>query len=118
MSIERFGLDPDEKLGLSNDDVVSLPGNSFGLEKMSKLEHLLKKMEAWSHISNKTDEMTWFSENGCKCEILRINGGGWQKGQFRIRLEFIPDNPEAFQQKSSENVEQKSPLDDLRNLNI
>ncbi|OUL28289.1 hypothetical protein BV378_07655 [Nostoc sp. RF31YmG] len=117
MSIKRFGLDPDDKLGLSNDDVVSLPNGNFGLERMSKIEHLVQKLEAWSSASNKTGEHTWFLEDGCKCEILRVNGGGWQKGRFRLRLEFIPDNPEAFQQQKELDVwaGQASPLDDLRN---
>ncbi|MFW6296407.1 MAG: KGK domain-containing protein, partial [Halothece sp.] len=37
-----------------------------------------------------------------------VNGKGWQKGKFRIRvaLEFIPDEPE--------NNQPESPLDDIR----
>ncbi|MEH2300001.1 MAG: KGK domain-containing protein [Nostoc sp.] len=60
-------------------------------------------------------EQQWFSEQGCKCEFLLTTGGGWQKGRFRFRLEFIPDNPEAFLKNSPlEDEKPQSPLDDLR----
>lgn len=31
---------------------------------------------------------------GVECQVLQANGGGWRKGKFRWRLEFIPDEPE------------------------
>ena len=55
------------------------------------------------------------SEEGYKCEILSSNGGGWQKGRFRFKIEFIPENPEAFLKNSTIKTEKiDSPLDDLR----
>jgi hypothetical protein len=115
MSIERFGLDPDSKLGLSNDDVVILTAKDFGLETMSKLGRLIEALGQWSrgNSSNKGNEPQWFVEQGCQCEILRTTGGGWQKGKFRIRLEFIPDDPKSFFNLPEEDKPQ-SPLADLR----
>lgn len=117
MSIERFGLDPDGDLGLSNDDVVTIASKEFGLESMTKLSLLLELIERWSRSNNqnKGNEPQWFVEQGFKCEVLRTSGGGWQSGKFRFRLEFIPDNPEAFLKNSlSEENKPESPLDDLR----
>jgi hypothetical protein len=35
----------------------------------------------------------WFQE-GVECELLdAMAGGGWKKGKIRLRLEFIPDEP-------------------------
>ncbi|PHJ55754.1 hypothetical protein VF14_36720 [Nostoc linckia z18] len=117
MNIERFGLDPDGKLGLSSDDVVTLAATDYNLETMTKLGRVIEAIERWSskNSNNKGSEYAWFLEEGRQCEILRTEGGGWQKGRFRIRLEFIPDNPEAFLKNSSlEDEKPKSPLDDLR----
>ena len=117
MSIERFGLDPESKLGFSENDVIAIQTKEFGLESMSKLGRLIQALEQWSrsNTANKGNEPSWFTEQGITCEVLRTVGGGWQKGRFRIRLEFIPANPEAFLQDSSP-IEDKvqSPLDDLR----
>lgn len=117
MTIERFGLDPDGRLGLTGDDVVTFAATDYGLEKMTKLGRLIEAIERWAgnNSQNKGSESTWFVEQGRQCEILRTLGGGWQKGRFRIRLEFIPDNPEAFLKPSSpEDDKPQSPLDDLR----
>ncbi|MEH2242343.1 KGK domain-containing protein [Nostoc sp.] len=117
MSIERFGLDPNNKLGLSNDDAVNIPSKDFGVEKMSKICHLIEAIQRWSrnNKNNIGSEAQWFLEPGLPCEVLRTVGGGWQKGRFRFRLEFIPDNPEAFLKNSPpEDEKPQSPLDDLR----
>ncbi|MBE9199079.1 MULTISPECIES: KGK domain-containing protein [unclassified Nodularia (in: cyanobacteria)] len=42
----------------------------------------------------------WISDDGFECELLR-EGGKWQVGRIRLKLEFIPDEPD-------------SPLDELR----
>ncbi|MFN6540894.1 MAG: KGK domain-containing protein [Nostoc sp. EkiNYC01] len=117
MTIERFGLDPEGKLGLTEDDVVTFASKDYGLETMTKLGRLIQAIEQWSRSNNqnKGNESQWFVEQGYQCEILRTVGGGWQKGRFRIRLEFIPDSPEAFLSASSPEPEKpQSPLDDLR----
>ncbi|MBE8990644.1 KGK domain-containing protein [Nostoc sp. LEGE 12450] len=117
MSIERFGLDPESKLGLSEDDVITIQSKDFGLETMSKISVLIQAITRWSaqNKSNVGSEAQWFVEQGISCEILRTVGGGWQKGRFRIRLQFIPDNPEAFLKTSlPEDEKPQSPLDDLR----
>ncbi|MEO1692215.1 MAG: KGK domain-containing protein [Cyanobacteria bacterium J06631_6] len=58
-------------------------------------------------LERKCDASTWL-EDGEKCEILRANSLGWQKGIMKIKinvsLEFVPDEPE----------ETASPLDDVR----
>lgn len=36
----------------------------------------------------------WFKE-GIECEFLDASaGGGWKKGKIRLRLEFLPDEPD------------------------
>lgn len=120
MSVEKFGLDPGEKLGFTDDDVVMFATNNFALEKMTKIRDLLQAIERWarSNSNNKSNESLLFEEKGLHCEVLRTAGGGWHKGNFRVRLEFIPENPESFMPDSGSN-KTLSPLDDLRsNLDI
>lgn len=33
-------------------------------------------------------------EQGVECEVLSPTGGGWKKGRLRLRLEFIPNEPD------------------------
>ncbi|MEH1981548.1 KGK domain-containing protein [Nostoc sp.] len=117
----RFGLDSEDRLGLSDQDVVSLHAwPCFGVSSIVKLGELMYAANSWiagTHGNN--IERLWFLEEGFRCEILRTKGGGWQKGRFRFRLEFIPDNPEVFLEDiSSKNglISEKppSPLADLR----
>ncbi|AUB41305.1 KGK [Nostoc flagelliforme CCNUN1] len=117
MSVKRFGLDPDDKFGLSEDDVIAIQSKDFGLESMIKISRLIQAIQTWSgnNSNNKGNESQWFLEQGLPCEILRTSGGGWQKGKFRFRLEFIPDKPEVFLKISPPEEEKpQSPLDDLR----
>ncbi len=115
MSVKRFGLDPEGKMGLSDDDVVSIYGSWFGLEaKMVKVSEMMNFLATWASKGMR-DTNPWFTEKGSQCEILRTQGGGWHKGQLRIRLEFVPDDPESFfKNSSSEPEKSQSPLDDLR----
>ncbi|MBW4556404.1 MAG: hypothetical protein KME59_10770 [Trichormus sp. ATA11-4-KO1] len=112
MSLERFGIDPDNKLGLSKDCVVTIQSKEFGLETITKIDCLIKAIETWSrnNTNNKSSEAVWFTEQGFNCQVLRTSGGGWIKGRFRFRLEFVPEQPE---------IKPPSPLDNLRsNLGI
>jgi len=55
----------------------------------------------------------WVQERGIECEVLQVEGGGWQKGKIRFRMEFIPETAPALPQDPN------SPLADLRsNLDI
>lgn len=64
--------------------------------------------------------------DGGEAHCLPASGGGWRKGKIRLRVEFIPDEPdpepEAEEQEvtiESMPVLPASPLDDLRaELNI
>jgi hypothetical protein len=115
MSIERFGLDPDNKLGLDKDDVFYSPISDFGVQGMVKLDELMKMIDGWTSKVTQVSESAWFSHEGRECEILLTKGGGWQKGRFRFRLEFIPDNPQVFEgTATSISDDSISRLDDLR----
>ncbi|MDZ8096705.1 MAG: KGK domain-containing protein [Nostoc sp. DedQUE05] len=115
MSVKKFGLDPDGELGLSEDDVVSVYGSWFGLkERMTKLSEMMSFLSSWGS-KDMRDTNPWFTEKGGECEILRTKGGGWQKGRFRIRLEFVPDDPKSFfKDFPREDDKPQSPLADLR----
>ena len=58
----------------------------------------------------------WWNE-GMNCEVLTCDGKGWQKGQIRLTLEFIPDEPEVEEiSVSNQLFLPESPLDDLRQM--
>lgn len=106
---------------LNNDDVVTV-GNltnsmrTFGAGSTFKIGDLLSLVKSWAIGTGGTANPwhQWFIEDGLKCQILQAKGGGWQKGRIRFRLEFIPDNPEAFIDKPTPEDKPNSPLDDLR----
>lgn len=89
-------------MDLQDNDVVSMDAaKNLGMGETSRIQEIRKK------IRDKFPDyqQQWINGDGVECELLR-EGGRWQKGRVRLRLEFIPDNPE-------------SPLDDLRsNLNL
>ncbi|MBD1926490.1 hypothetical protein H6F74_09570 [Trichocoleus sp. FACHB-90] len=79
------------EFNLSDDDVVSmnlhvsLVGNQTF--KVSQFMHWFKQKVGGS-------AEVWTGE-GVDCEVLiSSTGGGWQPGKVRIRLEFVPDEPE------------------------
>ncbi|MEH2246390.1 KGK domain-containing protein [Nostoc sp.] len=107
-----------KECSLSDDDVITAVSTlGFGTHAILKFSELKASIAAWVKRmeSTGTPEPQWFREQGFKCEVLRSQGGGWQKGRFMFRMEFIPDNPEAFFKNSSPEEEKpQSPLHDLR----
>jgi KGK domain len=60
------------------------------------------------------DNEGWFSD-GLSCEVLRFNGGGWQRGKVRIRLEFLPGMPQQqLPERSSSRLSERPPVEKLR----
>jgi hypothetical protein len=54
---------------------------------------------------------------GVRGQVLRSDGGGWQSGIVRVRLEFVPDELEDDEPQNIALLppaKEKSPLDDLR----
>ncbi|MEH1852673.1 MAG: KGK domain-containing protein [Nostoc sp.] len=121
-----FHFSDEDRFSLDDEDLVSnYASKAFETHDILKLGSLIEAIRSWSMMNNRySHEREWFSEQGCKCQVLLVKGkgGGWQKGRFRFRLEFIPDDPEAFlknapgesekTQSALDNV--RSPLDDLR----
>ncbi len=89
---------------LNDDDVVSMESN-------------------WSVIGSKLFKLGWFKEGlghlntalgkwvdeGIECEFLSAYGGGWLKGKIRLRLEFIPDEPESSNPEQTDAVLSPNP---------
>lgn len=82
---------------IKDNDVISMDSDAgFTYQPMFKYADMIQGLK---EKLNKGHRDSWFGD-GVECELLR-EGGKWQKGKFRLRLEFIPD-------------EESSPLDDLR----
>jgi KGK domain len=79
-------LDDDEVVYISAGRIlIDNPTFKVG-ELLDALAQLVSDREAdWSE-----DHESWFSE-GADCEVLRLSGSGWQRGQIRLRVEFSPD---------------------------
>ncbi|MHC5713802.1 MAG: KGK domain-containing protein [Nostoc sp.] len=112
----RLGFSDDDRFKLDDEDVIS-GISGFDITTMLKFNKLVQAILSWIILKHNylAPESKWFTEEGCKCEVLLTKGGGWQKGRFRFRLEFIPDKPEVFLKNSpSEDEKSQVPLDDLR----
>jgi hypothetical protein len=103
-------------------DVVSVPKSKSPIDAST-----FKVMEVASCLAAKVyglNSATWkeWSDTGVECEVLKMDGYGWQKGRVRISLEFIPDEEEQEEEILEANLEEESitpklpesPLDDLR----
>lgn len=79
---------------LDKDDVVSInPQASFGAGETTRVKTLLEQARSRNSGNNGQNmERLWFTEDGVSCEVLRVEGGGWQKGKVRFKLEFIPND--------------------------
>lgn len=103
---------------LDEDDVVctgTSTSSNFGLGTTFKLNELLKSAILWIITVNNSCAAysNWLKTEGVKCQVLRKDGGGWQSGKVRFRVEFVPDNPPVSPKDLN------SPLADLRtNLDI
>ncbi len=99
---------------LNDDDVISIdPGQNFAKTSTSKIKEVKYSLitEWLKGLGN------WVGEEGVRCQVLLANRIGWHKGKVRLRIEFIPDNPSDFIDKSDVDkplVADPSPLDDLR----
>lgn len=115
-----FNFSDEDRFDLDDEDLVStFSSKAFELksDQILKLSSLIGFLRIWATKGNSyAPEDDWFSERGCRCRFLLVKkGGGWQWGRFRFRLEFIPDDPEAFLKNSpAESEKTQSPLDDLR----
>ena len=94
---------------LENNDVVHFKSYCFDFDKTSKVEQIKEKINQW--IRERFKQKTIFPEFLNNCEVLKADGKGWQKGQIRIRFEFIPDEPNT--EEEIEETKQKS-LDEFR----
>jgi hypothetical protein len=97
---DRFSpLNDDEVLHVSTGRIlVDNPTFKVG-ELLDALAQSISDGEGdWSE-----DHEGWFSD-GADCEVLRVNGAGWQRGRVRVRIEFAPDKEQdLLTERSSAN---------------
>ena len=80
---------------LTDEDVVSMHApDNFAKTPTSTVEEMkaaFRELFKQLHLTQ-----NWVLDQGVNCKILRAtDGGGWQKGKIRLRLEFIPDEPKS-----------------------
>ncbi|MEH1791609.1 KGK domain-containing protein [Nostoc sp.] len=108
---------PKEKIEMSglyldNDDVVSFDGADYSLAnaqttRVNEIKSSLLNTWFARHLSG------WITD-GMSCRVLLAQGGGWQAGKVRFRIEFIPKESKVPEQKASKATsEPVSPLADL-----
>lgn len=85
---------------LNDDDVIEMSVNlNFAKSHLSTFAQLKQGLRDFL----KPVSFHWLND-GIECRVLKTTGGGWQKGRFRLRLEFVPDNvpePESKTDKVS-----------------
>jgi hypothetical protein len=76
-----------DEFPFNDHDVISIDhdGNGTKLLKLVWFRDIIKR-----HLDPIASQ--WFGK-GIECQVLSTNGGGWQKGRVRLRLEYIPDEP-------------------------
>jgi hypothetical protein len=115
-----------EKLKSSIDDQGSFANQlkALSLELKAKghsRDHRRDKIEAFidenTDIANKETNTIELFENGVDCNLLQLDGKGWQKGKLRICFEFIPEDDEdlIIMQENPVNIHDSS-LDEIRQL--
>lgn len=90
-----------ENIYLNTNDVLSVDNRNGWVvltDTTFKVDAFIAKMK--SSVQGHQTPTNELFEQGISCEMLRP-GANWQKGKFKIRLEFCPAKPE-------------SPLDDIR----
>lgn len=78
-------------MNLDKDDVVSMKENQLVSYPIAKLEDIEASIKGYMHKG----VLSWLSDEGVPCEVLRTTGGGWIQGKIRIKtiIEFTPDEP-------------------------
>ncbi|MHC5853791.1 KGK domain-containing protein [Nostoc sp.] len=101
---------------LYDDDVVSMDKDvSFTGNATSTCGELLESLKDLAFGENTSQRNEVADRDGVSCKVMLTKGGGWQKGRLRLRLDFVPDEPEASQQNPSMILSQPElSLDDLR----
>ncbi|WP_413171674.1 KGK domain-containing protein [Anabaena azotica] len=111
--MEGFNLDDNDVVKLDSSENPAETTTSTHNEIMQAIWAGVRyRLKEWRRIKDPGSFNRIFS-CGVRGQVLRSDGGGWQSGVVRVRLEFIPDEP---QQKvvllPPSKIE--SPLDDLR----
>jgi hypothetical protein len=79
-----------------------------------KIEDFIEKNTI---IENKENTIIDLFEDGMNCNLLQLDGKGWQKGKLKICFEFIPEDNEDFAIIQENSVRMaESPLDEIRQL--
>ncbi len=97
---DRFSpLDDDEVLYINTGRILMANPTFKVGELLDALAQTVSDGEPdWSE-----DQELWFSE-GADCEVMRLNGSGWQRGRVRLRIEFAPaKEQERLAERSSAN---------------
>ncbi len=98
-------IEMNKEIILYDDDVVSMDEEiSFTGNTTSTCGELIESLKdlAFGENTSQRNETV----DGITCKVLLVKGGGWQKGRLRLRLDFLPDEPQVPQPES--------PLADLR----
>lgn len=117
MTKSNFSVETNQYLSnCDSKDVISIGSQSlFHIQKLCNLvlssldRNVINSLtnSIYQKLTHKCNAKLWLEE-GEKCEILKADSSGWQKGKIRLKvnltLEFVPDEPEI----------EKSPLDDVR----
>lgn len=92
---------------LSDDDVVNMDRTNSFVDASTFTGRQVKIRIAEAKTFLGGDMEAWAGE-GVKCEVLRP-GEGWRKGKVRLRMEFVPDEPDEPSPGLSDAVRSLSP---------
>jgi len=82
--MSAFYLDPDDVISMQQSASLVTSSATFKINQLKKTlqDRVGSGIQAWI-------------EDGVECELLSASRGkGWQQGKIRIRIEFVPNEPE------------------------
>lgn len=84
----------DKPIVLKDEDVVCMSvAKSFAETPTSKVGELMDIVNDWLIASPSIAPTGQWVKEGVECQVLLAEGGCWQKGRVRFRIEFIPHEP-------------------------
>jgi hypothetical protein len=107
----------DQELFINQLKILHLELKTAGYSRDHYRDKIEDFIESNTIIKNKENTIIDLFEDGMDCNLLQLDGKGWQKGKLKICFEFMPeDNKDSVVTQENSVKISESPLDGIRQL--